>query len=222
MKIVITAAVLTALLLGAPAFAATFPPMKGSDGGRQTERSGTERRHEGRDHDRDREHHGGREHVRVFVIPSWDLFWGSMDAAPTPAVVVPPASLQPPAYWYYCQDPPGYWVLSLYPGVSQRLDDRGSPHRATGSVGPGGSQTGDASECEPCPGGVSGMLASRIGHVGGKAPGSEHPAFHARGSVARNAKPQAEWSGAFFFLRSRLPVAAWDQYPGRIPWPSHR
>ena len=110
MKIVITAAVLAALLLGAPAFAATFPPMKGSVGSRQTEPSKTEGRHEGRDHDRDRGHHGGREHLRLFVVPSWDPFWGSIDAAPAPAVVVPPpASLQPPAYWYYCQDPPGYY-----------------------------------------------------------------------------------------------------------------
>jgi hypothetical protein len=112
MKSLIAASVLATLLLGAPAFAATFPPVKGSDGGRQTERSGREGHHEARDHDhdRDREHHRVREHVRVFVIPSWDPFWGSTDAAPAPPVVVPPpAPLQPPAYWYYCQDPQGYY-----------------------------------------------------------------------------------------------------------------
>lgn len=104
MKTVIMAGVLATLLLGAPAFAATFLQVKGSDGGRQTERSGMEGRHDRRDHDhdRDREHPRVREHVRVFVIPSWDPFWGSAYAAP-------PAALQPPAYWYYCQDPPGYY-----------------------------------------------------------------------------------------------------------------
>ncbi len=112
MKTVITAGVLATLLLGAPAFAATFPPVKGSDGGRQTEQSGREGHHERRDHDRDRhrEHHVVGEHVRVFIIPTWDPFWGPTYAPAAPTMVVPPpASLQPPAYWYYCQDPPGFY-----------------------------------------------------------------------------------------------------------------
>jgi hypothetical protein len=116
MKTVIMASVLATLLLGAPAFAASFPPVKGSGGGWQTERTRTEGRHDGRDHghgqdhDRDREHHRVREHVRIFVIPTWNPYWGSTYAAPAPAVVFPPpAAPQPPAYWYYCPDPPGYY-----------------------------------------------------------------------------------------------------------------
>jgi hypothetical protein len=74
--------------------------------------------------------HGGWHHAgfgpRVFI--GAPLFWGPRFVvdlpayfappvyyAPPPVVVEPPAAhVQPQQYWYYCQNPPGY-----YPSVPQ-------------------------------------------------------------------------------------------------------
>jgi hypothetical protein len=64
------------------------------------------------------DHHGFRRHheTRVFVAPGFGWFpgWWGPDYPPyAPPAYVPPQT-EPQYFWYYCQNPPGY-----YPYIQQ-------------------------------------------------------------------------------------------------------